>query len=196
MKDKYWIKRCFTRGRIKPQTQLNWFKMEKSVRKGVDSAEVKKMALSSVYLSLKYLLPHFTDNHIAVWSYQNPLLRCMNQHFGMYNSHCGGWALQWKSCRDLESRCESRQGQSKWGSRANCPILYMNLQKLSISLLLGDVTCGHAEHNYHQAESIALFLPLAGGEHWHVSPFQAWQREHIQTVPVETPKTFPVERAP
>ena len=134
--------------------------MEKSVGKGADSPEVKKMAFNSVYLSLQYLLLHFTNNHIPVQSHQNPLLRCMNQHFGMYSSRCGGQAPQWKRCRDLESRCESGQGQSKWGSGENCIILYMNLQNPSIFLLLGNVTCGCAEHNYHQAQSVAFFLPL------------------------------------
>lgn len=48
--------------------------------------------------------------------------------------------------------------QRKRGSRANCTILYMNLQKWSISVLLGDITSGHAEHKYQQPQNVALLL--------------------------------------
>lgn len=60
-------------------------------------------------------------------------------------------------------------------SGAICTILYINLQTQSISLLLGGVTW-HAEHNYHQAQSEALFLPL--GVSTDICPHFRHGREH------------------
>lgn len=71
-------------------------------------------------------------------------------------------------------RSDVSLGRDK-ASGAICTILYMNLQTQSISLLLGGVIW-HAEHNYHQAQSIALFLPL--GVSTDICPHFRHGREH------------------
>lgn len=57
--------------------------MEKSVWKGAGSPEVKKVALNSVYLSLQYLLPRFSNTSLKP---PEPTLWGMNQRFGRYCS--------------------------------------------------------------------------------------------------------------
>lgn len=80
MKDKDWIKRYFTRGRIKP---LTGFKKQKNVRKGVDSPEVKKrhsimcISVYNIYCHISEAITSlFEANRIHCSGVWNSALAC------------------------------------------------------------------------------------------------------------------------
>lgn len=157
--------------------------MEKSEGKAVDKTEVKKKRLSKLF-KLTIFTATF-HNHISIQSHQKPLLRCMSSTLAdvVLAGLCSG------NCWDLEIRCESGQGQSKWGNLYHLVYEFANPEHFPAAWWCY-MTCWAQLSPSTECSPFSAF----GGEHWHLFPFQAWQRACMLSV--ETPKTFTVERTP